>query len=99
MDEIKRAILISRLRGAMLSRDLDELGLEFPEIEDLRHKLEIAHNQILKKESLGDSSVCQPSEGEPGAKAGDAPPEPDGSVAKAKGGNPPCVNVGKLRRS
>ena len=31
-----------------------------------------------------DSSNCQPSE----AKAGDAPPEPDGSVAKAKGGNP-----------
>lgn len=35
-----------------------------------------------------DSSNCQPSEGEPVAKAGDAPPEPDGSVAKAKGGNP-----------
>jgi hypothetical protein len=35
-----------------------------------------------------DISNCQPSEGEPVAKAGDASPEPDGSVAKAKGGNP-----------
>ena len=76
MDDIERAILISRLRGEIRSREYDKLSFEFPEIEWLRVRLEIAHKYILKKENNPsvDTSNSGPSEGEP--------------AAKAKGGNP-----------